>query len=124
MTSLADELRAAADKLRSLATAASTDRYGRDTSTWTSRHINERTALLHGGPEQARIIRGGSSGPHGRGVHPHLAPTHADYIAAMGPNVGTLLAAWLDSAAVDAEQIGADPHALAVARAINTGGQP
>lgn len=123
MTTPSDELRTAAARLRSLTTAASTDRYGRDTSTWTSRHINERTALLHGGPEQARIIRGGSSGPHGRGVHPHLAPTHADYIAAMGPNVGTLLAAWLDSAAEDAEQIGVDPHALAVARALLRGDQ-
>ncbi|MEV4975570.1 hypothetical protein [Streptomyces scopuliridis] len=34
---------------------------------------------------------------------------------------GPALAAWLDSAAEDAEQIGADRHALAVARAI-TGG--
>jgi len=33
------------------------------------------------------------------------------------------LADWLDSAAIDAEQIGPDPHALAVARAINGGEQ-
>jgi hypothetical protein len=37
----------------------------------------------------------------------------------MGPNVGAVLAEWLDSAAKDAEQIGPDPHALAVARQIN-----
>jgi hypothetical protein len=38
--------------------------------------------------------------------------------AAMHPEVGGALADWLDSAAIDAEQIGPDPHALAVARAI------
>lgn len=130
MTGPAQELRTAAQALRDLATAASTDRYGRDTSTWTSHHINERTALLHGGPEQARIIRGSSSGPHGRGVHPHLAPAHADYIAAMGPNVGTLLAdtftAWARMGELDPgllNRVGG-PETLVLARAINTGGQP
>ena len=46
-------------------------------------------------------------------------PEVAAYIAAMGPNVGALLADWLDSAAEDAMQIGPDPRALAVARAVN-----
>lgn len=119
----ADELRTAAATLRALATAASTDLYGRDTSTWTSHHVNDRDARLYG-PDRVRIIRGGSSGPHGRGVHPHLAPVHADYIAAVHPGVGLALADWLDSAAEDAEQIGADYRALAVARAINGGQQP
>lgn len=41
------------------------------------------------------------------------------YIAAMHPGVGSALAAWLDSAAVDAREIGANPQALALARAIN-----
>ena len=50
-------------------------------------------------------------------------PELAAYIVAMGPNVGVALADWLDSAAEDAEQIGADFRALAVARQIN-GGQP
>lgn len=50
--------------------------------------------------------------------------TRADVARAdMHPAVGRALADWLDSAAVDAEQIGADPHALAVARALN-GDQP
>jgi hypothetical protein len=46
------------------------------------------------------------------------------YMAAMGPNVGALLAAWLDSWAVvdirehDAMQVDAR-HALHIARAIN-----
>ncbi len=45
-------------------------------------------------------------------------PEVAAYIAAMGPNVGALLADWLVSAAEDAMQIGPDPRALAVARAV------
>lgn len=118
----AEQLRAAAEKLRTLATAASTDRHGRDTSTWTSHHVNERDARLYG-PDRVRIIRGSSIGAHGRGAHPHLAPAHADYAAAMDPAVGLAVADWLDSAAIDAEQIGPDHHALATARAL-LGGEP
>ncbi|MFC8447600.1 hypothetical protein [Kitasatospora sp. NPDC057223] len=40
----------------------------------------------------------------------------AEYIALMHPGVGLALADWLDSAAVGAELIGPDRHALAVAR--------
>lgn len=42
----------------------------------------------------------------------------AEYIALMHPGVGLALAYWLESAARDAEQIGADPFALTVARQI------
>lgn len=42
----------------------------------------------------------------------------AAFIALMHPGVGLALADWLNSAAGDAEQIGPDPHALAVARAL------
>lgn len=38
-----------------------------------------------------------------------------EYVAAMHPGVGLAVAAWLDSAARDAEQIGPDPFAVAVA---------
>lgn len=117
-TTPADELRTAAATLRALATTASTDRYERDTSTWTSQHISTTDARIYA-PERVRIIRGSSSGPNGRGVQPHLHPNHADYIAAMDPRLGLALSAWLDSAADDAEQIGADHHALDVARLIN-----
>jgi hypothetical protein len=48
---------------------------------------------------------------------------HAPYIAAMHPGVALAVADWLESAAEDAEQIGPDPHAVAVARAINGGEQ-
>lgn len=40
----------------------------------------------------------------------------AEYIALMHPGVGLALADWLDSAAQDAELIGPDHRALAVAR--------
>lgn len=46
---------------------------------------------------------------------------NADYIEAVHPGVGEALAAWLESAAEDAEQIGPDPRALAVADAIVAG---
>lgn len=41
-----------------------------------------------------------------------------DWINLMGPAIGAPLAEWLRSAAVDAEQVGADWRALATARAI------
>lgn len=116
----AEELRAAADKLRTLATAASTDGHGRDISTWTSYHASTRDARLHG-PDRVDIIRGGSSGPHGRGIRPHLHPPVADYIAAMQPGVGLALAAWLEAEAFQASRNGRTVnarHALALARQI------
>jgi hypothetical protein len=48
---------------------------------------------------------------------------NADYIEAMHPGVGEALAAWLESAAEDALQVGPDPRALAVADAILEAGQ-
>lgn len=123
----ADELKTAAEKLRALATAASTDRSGTPTARW---HFKERSGLHSGylyaenpdGPG-VRLILGGSSGPRGRGMHPGMRTRHGEYAATVDPTVGLALADWLDSAAIDAEQIGPDPCALAVARAIN-GGQP
>jgi hypothetical protein len=55
---------------------------------------------------------------------PSHPPTIADYIAAMHPGVGAAVADWLDSAAEDAELIGADHRALAAARQILGGEQP
>lgn len=120
MTTPTEELRAAADKLRALATAARTDGHGRDISTWTSHHASEHDARLRG-PGHVDIIRGGSSGPHGRGVRPHLHPPVADYIAAMQPSIGLALADWLDATARAAHDEGAAflEEAHAVARAIN-----
>lgn len=114
----ADELRAAAARLRALAEAASTDRYGRDTSTWISEQRSPTDARLLT-PDRRAILHGGSSGPNGRGTRPHLHPQHAAYIAAMDPTLGTAIADWLDSAATDAEMVGPDHRALTVARLIN-----
>jgi hypothetical protein len=44
---------------------------------------------------------------------------NADYIALMHPGVGAALAVLLDDAAVDAEMVGPDPSAVAIARLIN-----
>lgn len=118
----ADELRAAAEKLRALATAASTDSDGTSTAAWHSEDRGHGRSALWGDHlirnDGRRIswpllVRGGS--PQ-RPAYMHTQ--HAAYAAAMHPGVGLALADWLDGAAVDAEQIGADRHALAVARAI------
>lgn len=112
MTTPAEEISVAAEQLRRLAATATpgpwegvVDDHGRgevDASVWADSinyYITEKI----------------SSGRH---------QTDAHYIAAMHPGVGAALVAWLKSAAEDAEQIGPDPHALAVARAINDRGQP
>ncbi|MER5750660.1 hypothetical protein [Streptomyces sp. NPDC002088] len=103
----ADEIRAAALRLRTLATAASTDPDGTPTANW---HAHPRwpddpdgSSLLYGDyltREDGRTIswpllnRGSSSQ---RMAHMHTQ--HADYAAAMDPTVGLALADWLDSAA-------------------------
>lgn len=111
MTTPADELRTAAEKLRALASAATpgpwegvVDDHGRgevDASIWAdsiSYYVTEK------------ISSGGR----------HKADAH--YIATMHPGVGTALADWLDSEADHGLNI--DPAALTVARRINAGGQP
>lgn len=113
----------ASDELRGLAEAASTDGHGDDISTWTSHHVNKRDARLHG-PDGESSIRGSSSGPHGRGMRPHLHPPVADYIAAVQPTVGLVLAevfdAWARMADMDPDllhRVGG-PETLAAARQI------
>ncbi|WP_405747727.1 hypothetical protein [Streptomyces canus] len=92
MTDAAQELRAAAAKIRDLATR---------TNITLERHELQWTDLT------------AWAGPGT--VSPMVWSQHA---AVMSPAMGLALAAWLDSAAEDAEQIGPDPHALAVARAL------
>jgi hypothetical protein len=104
----ADELRAAAEKLRTLAAAATP------------------------GPWHVHLPNGYPQGIYSEESDDDLfaevldeidqPKPNAPYIAAMHPGVGTPLADWLDSAAVDAEQIGCDYRATNVARAIL--GQP
>lgn len=111
MTTPADELRTAAEKLRELA-AKATAGICPDWIYSAVRHVarNCQIECSHddhqdwGQPEWDRYA-------------------DSPYIAAMHPGVGLALADWLESAAVDAEQIGPDPRALAVARAINGGQQ-
>ena len=125
----ADELRAAAEKLRKLAAYATPAPW-----TWKRWHSDTCPADCDD-PTCFLLIVGSPYGPVGdadvdrdvfaveRSVH-ERGESDAAYIAAMHPGVGELLAKWLESAAEDAEQIGADHRAVAVARAINGGEQP
>lgn len=134
----ADELRTAANKLRALATAASTDQKGRPTTHWAVRY---RPGVTPGAPEQrdrpcalvatddtghpARLLlHGGSSGPHGRGSRPAVEPQHGEYIAALDPTLGLTLADLLDDQADGDDEGVINPWALAVARAVNGQEQP
>lgn len=101
MTTPADELRAAAEKLRPLAETAQHDL---ETADYWKPYASD--AWAHG-------FINGFGGPS------------SDYAAVLPPTVGLALADWLDSVAMrtrrdGAEWVGADLyHALAVARAIN-----
>lgn len=130
MTKSANELRAAAKRLRDLAQAAATGRRGEPTAHWA---FTERTldsgkrwgsGMLHAvdhlevgdDPRLGQaLIHGGG---HPRGTGPSMAVQHGEFMAVMDPVAGLLFADWLDSAAEGAEQIGPDPHAVAVARQI------
>ncbi|MGW4222964.1 hypothetical protein ACWEG1_05855 [Streptomyces bauhiniae] len=136
----ADELRAAADKLRTLATAASTDTDGTPTVNWNTKRnhfvgSDQQTYdhsrlygdyIINGRGERAGwplLLRGG--GPR-RAAYMHTQ--HAEYAAAMDPTVGLAVAVWLEAEA--ATWAGDEVHtqctpalctldaALAVARAL------
>lgn len=111
MTSPSDELRTAATRLRSLATAATP-------GPWEQTGIGDYGWAVHFGHSAAGVETQDSD--QGR--------ADADYIATMHPGIGTLLADWLDTAAANAAALTWPndfiERALAVARAINTGGQP
>ncbi|MFF7837590.1 hypothetical protein ACFZC6_01950 [Streptomyces ossamyceticus] len=121
MTTPADEIAAAAARLRTLAADAA-DTSG--SSKW------EASRIFPEYPDStATRLRANSGGPllhGGGGKHPApmvTAPV-GDYIAAMDPTVGLALAAWLDSwAGVELRESATMQedarHALAVARAIN-----
>ena len=111
----ADELRAAAEKLRSL-TADATE------GPWHSEDLNTRWGDDH----DHHIVGGGKI--LATFSNDHNGPLNADYAAAMHPGVGAALADWLDLAATeydpDADVQETDRShdaALAVARAINGG---
>ena len=92
---VADELTAAADKLTPLAEAAQKDLETDDY--WTC--YNPATAWWDG-------LTNGMGGASG------------DLAGAIPPKAVIELARWLKSAARDAREIGPDPHAVAVARAL------
>lgn len=142
----ADEITTAATRLRELATAASTGRNGEPTTTWAVRYrINEFTREEdrdHGcrliatdtadenGRGATQLFHGPSGGYGGRGPGPSMQPRHGEYIAAMDPTVGLAVADWLTGearrvscASSEAGQEIVGRRALAVARAINVGGQ-
>ncbi|NUS83695.1 MAG: hypothetical protein HOY75_13350 [Streptomyces sp.] len=101
MTSPAEQLTAAADKLAPLAEAAQKDLETDDY--WAC--YDPATAWYDG-------LTNGMGGASG-----NLA-------GAIPPKAVTELARWLRSAARDAREIGPDPHAVAVARAILAASQP
>ncbi|MCX5431902.1 hypothetical protein OHU11_30080 [Streptomyces sp. NBC_00257] len=133
MTTPADELRAAAEKLRALTTAASTDTDGTPTTQWNAEprwpddpdgHWN-----LYGGYTSRddgrrfgwpRLNRGGSQ--HRQA---YMHPQHAEYAAAMGPALGLALADWLDKEAaiwdhIDSVAAEQGPKGLKVAVGLST----
>ncbi|MFJ6608157.1 hypothetical protein [Streptomyces lydicus] len=106
MTSPAATLRTAADKLRTLANAATYE----DRTTWTPGHTKgSLSAVILDHPERPGVLIETWAS--------HLEDVNA-YIATMDPALGLVIADWLNSAAEDAEQTGANPHALNVARQI------
>lgn len=106
MTTPADELRTAAATLRALLTNPELT-----PGPWLSMDRGDR--LVHAGPGSE------SKRPIYVVDEPMNNSANAAWIAAMDPGVGAALADWLASAADDAEQIGPDHNALAVARQIN-----
>lgn len=106
MTTPADELRAAADKIRVLATTA-TD------GPWRQSGIGDQGWTVD---TPHAFVAETEDSEKGR--------ADADWIAGMHPGVGGTLADWLDETARNAEPFGViNARALAVARAI-LGGQP
>lgn len=114
MTTPAEELRAAADTLRALATAASTatttpaDRGGSPTSRW---HFAEHGATGMGylyaenpGGLGTRLLRTLGVGGRGHRDRASMRTRHGEYAAAMDPTVGLAVAKALDEAAASVEQ--------------------
>ena len=111
MTTPAEELRAAAVKLRELATAATSGPWAADASIPYGHRV--------GSSDEADWVAW--TGEHGEDG----SEADAAYIASMHPGVGLMLADWLDCEARtwdnpdDGEPVTErDEHALAVARAI------
>lgn len=112
MTSPADTLRIAADKLHALAMTATHE----DRTTWTPGHTKgSLSAVVIDDPERPSVLI--------ETWAPRLEAVN-DYIAAMNPATGLALADWMENVAdrvrkTGEEWVGADlHHALAVARQV------
>ena len=106
MTDYPALLRRAAAKARETATAA-------PRAPWYVTHDPLGTHVENGEGRTGRVVKGA-----GEDRTDDKGETTADHIALWHPGVALAVAEWLDSAAHDAEQVGADPHALVVARAL------
>jgi hypothetical protein len=102
----ADELRAAAAKLRTLLANPELT-----AGPWLSLDHGDRLLRNQPGDEDRAPVYVVDE-PMSNGAN-------ADYIEVMHPGVGAALAAWLDTAAYDAEMVGPDSNALTLARLIN-----
>jgi hypothetical protein len=103
----ADELAAAATKLRTACTAASP-------GPWTITKVPPFTnpvimSRYEETPDDGDVLIVGTI---------DVEPEEQAIVQMLHPGVGCALADWLDSAARDAHEIGPDPHALAAARAV------
>lgn len=119
MTTPADEITAAATRLRALATAAANDSG--------SPHWEAKRLFPQYPDSTATRLRANPGGPllhGGGGIAPMVTGPVGDYIAAIDPTVGLALADLLDDQADGDDEGVINPWALAMARAINTGEQP
>ncbi|MFE6868343.1 hypothetical protein ACFVFS_17475 [Kitasatospora sp. NPDC057692] len=113
----ADLLRQAAQQLRDYATAAVP-------GPWVPSIVRSPRSTVtsgiysHAHPAGSAASEIAASGRKGRECGGITNADNAQYIALMHPGVGLLVADWLDSAATDAEMVGPDVQALAVARAV------
>jgi hypothetical protein len=112
----AEELRAAAAKIRALATAASEDS---GSSHWETIRVHpeypESTSTRLRANPGGLLIHGGG---YGKRPGPRVSGPVGDYIAAMEPAVGLVLADLLDDQAAGDDEGVINPWALAVARQI------
>ena len=125
MTTPADELRTAAERLRKLAGQATEAPWS---TAWNGQEYELRSPDEAAYPIAEWTYAIATLEPEASEQRAECDTADADYIAAMHPGVGEALAAWLDSwTGIDLYEAGALPedarHALAVARAIN-GGAP
>ncbi|MEH0542965.1 hypothetical protein QA802_07750 [Streptomyces sp. B21-105] len=117
----ADQLRAAAERLRDLREALPTEHWG--DRPWQAEECS-RTDDAPPSPCPCIVSQGEyrdfdqPQDPPIQYIADAETPEFAAYIATMHPGVGKALAAWLESAARDAREIGPDPHALTIARAV------